>query len=271
MIFPILVKFAQEMGYEMILSSYQNHYPDITFISKKTQTKVALDLKSTYRVSTTKVNGMTLGAFTGYFRNRETNKNITFPYAEYSEHYILGVLYSRTDVYRAENSLKKINVPINESKRKLISKFFSNPTEDNFKSLIHNLDLSNLDRIQYTDDEIRKLLEACIVNEKETHKINELNNIRSVIRDIDFFVQEKWKIAIDKPGSGNTKNIGSTKEIDELINGRAIFTSYPNGKEMFNMYWKEYLTRDMAKAAELSGPPFKNLTDYVKYRNLNKE
>ena len=79
MIFPIIVKFAKENDYEMILTSHQNHYPDISFISKKTKEKIALDLKSTYRINSEKVNGMTLGAFTGYFRNRKSTKNITFP------------------------------------------------------------------------------------------------------------------------------------------------------------------------------------------------
>lgn len=67
MIFPVLMQFAKENNYEMILTSHQNHYPDITFVSRKTKEKIALDLKSTYRVSSEKVNGMTLGAFTGYF------------------------------------------------------------------------------------------------------------------------------------------------------------------------------------------------------------
>ena len=76
MIFPIIVKFSKENNYEMVLSSHQNHYPDITFIDRKTKKKIALDLKTTYKISSTKVNGMTLGAFTGYFRNRDSNKNI---------------------------------------------------------------------------------------------------------------------------------------------------------------------------------------------------
>ena len=76
MIFPIILKFADENNYEIVLSGHQNYYPDITFIDKNSGEKIALDLKSTYRTSQTRVNGMTLGAFTGYFRNRESNKNI---------------------------------------------------------------------------------------------------------------------------------------------------------------------------------------------------
>lgn len=41
------------------------------------------------------VNGMTLGAFTGYFRNRKSQKNTLYPYGEYQGHFVLGVIYSK--------------------------------------------------------------------------------------------------------------------------------------------------------------------------------
>ena len=34
MMFPALQKFAKENGFEMVLSVEQNHYPDVTFITK---------------------------------------------------------------------------------------------------------------------------------------------------------------------------------------------------------------------------------------------
>ena len=34
-LFPLLVKFASQNGYRIELASYQNYYPDLTFISKK--------------------------------------------------------------------------------------------------------------------------------------------------------------------------------------------------------------------------------------------
>jgi hypothetical protein len=57
--------------------------------------KFAVDIKSTYRATDTEVNGMTLGAFTGYFRNRDSNKNTLYPYDQYSGHFVLGVIYSK--------------------------------------------------------------------------------------------------------------------------------------------------------------------------------
>ena len=88
MLFPIFTDFARRHSYELHLAEHQNYYPDITFISRDGE-KIALDLKSTYRVSATRVSGFTLGAFTGYFRKWSSTKNISFPYGEYSYHYVL--------------------------------------------------------------------------------------------------------------------------------------------------------------------------------------
>src|SRR3989338_727776 len=77
MMFPVIQKFSKDNNYEMIFSEEQNHYPDATFITKDKK-KIALDLKSTYRKNHETVSGFTLGAFTGYFRYRDSKKNITF-------------------------------------------------------------------------------------------------------------------------------------------------------------------------------------------------
>lgn len=202
MLFPILQKFAIDNRYEMILSAEQNHYPDITFIDNK-QHKIALDLKSTYRVSPDKVPGFTLGAFTGYFRYRDSNKNITFPYKEYSKHYILGIIYSKQEE---------------------------------------------------------------VISEKRIYSLDELEHIISVIKHFDFLIQEKYKIANDRPGSGNTKNIGSCTKIEELKNGKGPFSKL--GVKIFDDYWMNYMTREMARNAELSKPPYSNLKGYFEYRNI---
>jgi hypothetical protein len=84
MIFPVLQNFAKENNFIMQLSLEQNHYPDVTFITKNKE-KIALDLKSTYRTKSGKASGFTLGAFTGYFRDRNSLKNITYSYKEYKK------------------------------------------------------------------------------------------------------------------------------------------------------------------------------------------
>jgi len=204
LLFPKICQFAQENGYKMVLCKEQNFYPDISFVDNKNN-KFAVDLKSTYRKNGKEVNGMTLGAFTGYFRDRKSKKNITFPYDEYIGHFVLGIIYDRT--------------------------------ED-------------------------------ILDEKRIYKLTDLHNITSVIKDFLFFVQEKYKIALDRPGSGNTKNIGSVIKIDELINGKSPFTEL--GEEIFDDYWMYYLTKDMAKVVDLKGAPYKNLKEYKEYKKLKR-
>ncbi len=200
MLFPIISQFAVEHGYRMVLSEYQNHYPDISFIAAD-KTKIALDLKSTYRTDGTTVNGFTLGAFTGYFRQRKSTKNTTFPYEQYAAHYVLGIIYSRCD-------------------------------------------------------------EA--IDERRVHTLDDLQSIISVVKDFTFLLQEKWRIASDRPGSGNTKNIGSVRDIQALVEGGGPFAS--QGQDIFDDYWMNYLTDDMARAID-SDVPYHNLEEYWVWRD----
>lgn len=62
------------------------------------------------------------------------------------------------------------------------------------------------------------------IDECKTYTLEQLNEIVSVVRNFQFFVHEKWKIAIDRPGSGNTKNIGSVHRIEDLVNGKGTFS-----------------------------------------------
>ena len=86
LLFPLLKRFGTDNGLELELCPQQNFYPDITFIDRENNKLFAVDIKTTYRVDDKNVNGMTLGAFTGYFRNRNSKKNIAFPYCQYSGH-----------------------------------------------------------------------------------------------------------------------------------------------------------------------------------------
>ena len=131
------------------------------------------------------MNGFTLGSFTGYFRQRESKKNITFPYEEYSGHFILGTIYSRVDG---------------------------------------------------------------TIDERRVYTIDDLQSIVSVIGDFTFLLQEKWRIAGERPGSGNTRNIGSIRSIRGLVDGNGPFA--PHGPDVFDDYWMNYLTPDMARAID---------------------
>lgn len=98
--------------------------------------------------------------------------------------------------------------------------------------------------------------------------MKDLQNVTPVIKDFTLFIQEKYRIALERPGSGNSKNIGSVIKIGELVNGNGPFTEL--GEDIFDDYWIYYLTKNMAKAVDLKGAPYRNLREYKEYKKLKK-
>ena len=94
------------------------------------------------------------------------------------------------------------------------------------------------------------------IDETEIRGISELTAITSVIGDLLFFVEEKWKIASDRSGSGNTANIGSINYIPDLLSGNGIFANL--GEEVFDEYW---INQGVLKVPDPKNPKqFKKLT-----------
>lgn len=102
------------------------------------------------------------------------------------------------------------------------------------------------------------------IDETRTYKFEELHSISSVIKDFKFFVAEKWRIASDKSGSGNTANIGSINKIADIVSGRGMFSDL--GEEWFDDYWMNYgkitITEDGGKTKQI-----RSLKDFVAYRD----
>ena len=100
-------------------------------------------------------------------------------------------------------------------------------------------------------------------DETRTYRVEELYSISSVIKDFKFFVAEKWKIASDKSGSGNTANIGSINRITDIVSGRGMFADL--GEGWFDDYWMNYgkitITEDSGETKQI-----RNLKDFVAYR-----
>src|SRR5438874_6313720 len=69
LLIPAFENFAKANDLILELPPQQNFYPDLTFISKKSGEKFAVDIKSTFKDTENKIKSMTLGAFTGYFVN----------------------------------------------------------------------------------------------------------------------------------------------------------------------------------------------------------
>lgn len=70
------------------------------------------------------------------------------------------------------------------------------------------------------------------------YRLEELSEIPAVIQNFTFFVAEKWRIAGDKQGSGNTANIGSVTYIPDLVNGNGVFAKA--GEALFDDYWANF-------------------------------
>ena len=109
LLIPAFETFANNNNLILELPPQQNFYPDLTFISKESGEKFAVDIKSTFKDAGNKIKSMTLGAFTGYFRNRESTKNTLYPYGSYSGHFVLGVIYSQNQANQNEKVIYKLD------------------------------------------------------------------------------------------------------------------------------------------------------------------
>ena len=201
-LFPHFLSFAERIGYDIELATHQNWYPDLTFISKSDpQIKFAVDLKTTYQLEDYPgfCNGFTLGSHGAYFIDRTSSKNIQYPYAEYSGHFCLGIIYSRSEIDKNE--------------------------------------------------------------ECKTYSVEDVSKIPAVIRNFLFFAEEKWKIASDKGGSGNTANIGSIQKISDILAGNGVFAKA--GEELFDSYWANF---GKMEVSDESGN-FKKLSSFCEFLN----
>lgn len=102
------------------------------------------------------------------------------------------------------------------------------------------------------------------IDERQIYTVNALAEIPSVAKDFEFFLHEKYRIAADRTGSGNTKNIGSTLFLARLLEGTGVFAEL--GIEIFDDYWRNYRTRSMARAEGFTTTPYSNLLEYKRYK-----
>ena len=91
-----------------------------------------------------------------------------------------------------------------------------------------------------------------------------LTEIMSVIKDLKFYFVEKWKIASDSQGSGNTANIGSTKTEQDLADESGVFSKL--GEEYFDGYWQNYNIMTIT-LPDGSSRKLNNIWDYLAFKN----
>lgn len=226
-LFPKILQFAEENGYSIVLAEHQNWYPDFSFVKKDNQAvKFSVDLKTTYRDPDFPghVNGFTLGSHGAYFKDRSSSKNIQFPYADYSGHFCLGIIYTRAD-----------------------SK---------------DLDKTQVIRVKELEEERN----SKTAQRYRVTRVESLRSIASVVKDFQFFVCEKWKLASDRQGSWNTANIGSVTWIEDILAGNGVFAKL--GEEWFDEYWMNYGVTTMMKKGQAI--PIRSIKDFMDFKGGDK-
>lgn len=173
---PAVYAAAQKLGLQVIEPTVQNHYPDFTLCTgPNCKQKIAVDVKTTYRISDGDKFGYTLGGYTSFIREGNEKKNIVFPFGDYTEHWVIGFVYNRVAQKKA--------------------------------------------------------------GAEHLYKVDQLAEIPLPFSNVEFFVQEKWRVASDRAGSGNTTNIGSINgTINEFRDGTGPFKS----EDEFLEYWRGY-------------------------------
>ena len=94
-----------------------------------------------------------------------------------------------------------------------------------------------------------------------------LRCITSVIKDFQFFVCEKWQLASDRQGSGNTANIGSITAIEDIVKGNGVFAKL--GEKWFDEYWMNYGMLSIKR--DDRAVPIRRLEDFVDFKGGSKE
>lgn len=136
------------------------------------------------------------------------------------------------------------------------------------------IDRTSSKNIQYPYDEysghfcLGIIYSRNVLNKQEELKIyniDEVDKIPPVIKNFLFFAEEKWRIASDKGGSGNTANIGSIQKISDILSGNGVFAKA--GEEFFDDYWANFgkieILDKKGKRKKLS-----SFEEYLKYRSL---
>jgi hypothetical protein len=99
----------------------------------------------------------------------------------------------------------------------------------------------------------------------KVQKVETLRNILSVVKDFEFFACEKWELAHDGQGSGNTANIGSITRIEDILAGNGTFAKL--GEDVFDEYWTNYgklkIVKDGAQETVTS------LEDYLNFKGMD--
>jgi hypothetical protein len=227
-LFPQILQFAQEQRYSIVLPECQNWYPDLSFVSiDDPKIKFAVDLKTTYR-----------------------NPN----YPGHVNGFTLG---SHGAYFKERTSTKNIQFPYDEYAGHFCLGIIY--TRADVKD-IDETEIISVKELDEEGDHPRR------IGQRKVTTTDSLRSIASVIKDFEFFVCEKWQLASDRHGSGNTANIGSITCIDDILKGNGVFSKL--GEDWFDEYWMNHGVTSMKKAGKTIA--IKRLQDFVDFKGGNR-
>src|SRR3990167_7379011 len=228
-LFPQILQFAQEQGYSIVLAEHQNWYPDLSFVCLADQRiKFAVDLKTTYRDPDCP------GHVNGF------------------------TLGSHGAYFKDRTSTKNIQFPYGEYSGHFCLGIIYSRADGK------DVDEIEIIKVKELDD---KTVEPKQIGHRKVTKVESLRSIASVIKDFQFFVCEKWQLASDRQGSGNTANIGSITCIEDILKGNGVFAKL--GEDWFDEYWMNYGVTTMKKGRKTI--PIKRLEDFIAFKRGDKD
>lgn len=223
-LFPQILQFAQEQGYSIVLAEHQNWYPDLSFVNlSDRRIKFAVDLKTTYRDPDAP------GHVNGF------------------------TLGSHGAYFKDRTSTKNIQFPYDEYSGHFCLGIIYTRAD------AKNVNETEIIQVKELDDDAEH---PCRIGQREVTTVESLRSIASVIKDFQFFVCEKWQLASDRQGSGNTANIGSITAIADILKGNGIFAKL--GENWFDEYWMNYGVATMKKGG--TSVPIKRLEDFITFK-----
>ncbi len=174
-------------------------------------------------------------------------------------------VYPDFTLYKNQDSDNKIAIDVKSTYRRSVSSPFGF-TLGSYTSFLRN----NTKNIMYPYDEYSEHWIIGFVYDRggESSRstrivlLGDRAKLEPPFKNVEFFVQEKYKIAGDRPGSGNTANIGSILgTLEDFKKGNGPFSKL--GEKTFRDYWANY---DRFEPRQYS-----DLSSYFKWKSSQKK
>ncbi|MDE2999521.1 MAG: restriction endonuclease [Gemmatimonadota bacterium] len=225
-LFPKILHLADRLEYSIVLAEHQNWYPDLSLVNRKDESvKFALDLKTTYR------DPIHPGHANGF------------------------TLGSHGSYFRNRTSTKNVQFPYSAYAGHFCLGLIYSRAD---KNKIDEFGVTQVGELKGDSHDRDSTLDTVV-------EVSNLQSIASVIKDFEFFVCEKWQLASDRQGSGNTANIGSITYIEDIVRGHGVFAKL--GEHVFDEYWMNYNVTTMLKAGKVT--PIRRIEDFLEFKGGN--